>query len=69
MKIIGNKNNIEKGYVYAPYIPIQTKTEVMGKINSRYLQTVASRFATAWTPFYKKRADKNKKILDLLQKS
>jgi len=65
---IGNKN-IEKGYVYAPYIPIQTKTEVMGKINSRYLQTVASRFASTWQPFHKKRIEKIKKILDLLQKS
>ena len=63
---IGNKN-IEKGYGYAPYI-IQTKTEVMGKINSRYLQTVASRFASTWQPFHKKRIEKIKKILDLLQK-
>ena len=63
---IGNKN-IEKGYVYAPYIPIQ-RVEKMGKINSRYLQTVASRFASTWQPFHKKRIEKIKKILDLLQK-
>lgn len=66
---IGKKSN-NPGYVFAPYI-MNNKVDKMGKkINSKYLQTVASRFATfGEIENHKKRVKKIKKILKLLQES
>ena len=59
------------GYVFIPYILVTTSVIVEGdmslskKINSKYIQTVASRFGT--NPKIEKRIKKIKKILKKLE--
>jgi len=61
------------GYVFVPYILVsdvaileEGRNMPKKKINSRYLQTVASRFGT-WLPLNKRRIKKIKKILQKLE--
>lgn len=63
---------MKKGFVWVPYImaskisSIEMDSKNIGKVNSRYIQVVASRFGTLSV---EKRIKRIKRILKLLQKS
>jgi len=60
------------GYVFAPYVILSNVTILeegimpKKKINSRYVQTIASRFGT-WLPLNERRIKKIKKILEKIE--
>ena len=64
---------MKSGYVFAPYILVSRNAVIVEgnmaskkKINSKYVQTVASRFGS-WMPLNERRSRKIKKILQKLE--